>query len=156
MKEILVGIGEYRIDGGVILKTIGLGSCVGVILYEPHKRIGGLAHILLPGSSDNSQHIPKYAEDAIEVMLREFEDRGIWKKRLIAKIAGGAQIFKQTTLDVLKIGEKNVESVKNKLKEEEIKIIAEDVGGWWGRTILFNTENGTVLVKYSNGERKWI
>lgn len=153
MNEILVGIGEYKVGMG-ILKTIGLGSCVGVTLYDPYKKLGGLSHIMLPGNSTNGN--TKYADVAIGKMLEEMIDLGAKKGRIVAKMAGGAQIFKHMTLDLLKIGERNISSVEDKLKREGIKVIARDVGGAIGRSIFFNTADGKVLVKYSNGEERWL
>ena len=155
-KEILVGIGEYKIaHNPSVLKTLSLGSCVGVALYDPVKRIGGLAHVMLPGRSKDKKS-PKHAEDAIEMMLDEMISFGANKKRITAKIAGGAQIFKFMTLEILKIGNRNIESVRKKLLEEGIRIVAEDVGGVRGRNMLFYTVDGRVLIKYSTGEEIWL
>ncbi|RLI75834.1 chemotaxis protein CheD [Archaeoglobales archaeon] len=152
--EVLVGIGEYRVGVGIILKTIGLGSCVGVALYDSHENVGGLAHVMLPGNSSNGN--TKYAGTAIEKMLNDMEEMGAKKRRIVAKLAGGAQIFKHMTLDVLKIGDRNIQSIEEKLEDEKIKIVAKDVGGSVGRSIFFNTFDGSVLVRYSNGGEKWL
>ncbi|RLI82277.1 chemotaxis protein CheD [Archaeoglobales archaeon] len=155
MTEILVGIGEYKIGKKpIILKAIGLGSCVGVAFYDPVLKIGGLAHIMLPGRSDNG--CARFAEDAINKMLREMEKLGVKKDRIIAKMAGGAQVFKFITIDTLKIGDRNVKSIEEHLKKLGIKVVARDVGGNKGRSMLFDTSDGSVVVKYSNGDVVWI
>ncbi len=154
--EIIVGIGEYKVaHNPSVLKTLGLGSCVGVALYDPKKRIGGLAHVMLPGRSRKSKST-KYAYDAIELMIDDMISLGAEKKNIIAKMAGGAQIFKFMTLDILKVGNRNIDSIRRKLKEENIKIVAEDIGGNKGRNMFFYTKTGRVLIKYSNGEERWL
>ncbi len=155
MTEILVGIGEYRIGKKpTILKAIGLGSCVGVAFYDPVLKIGGLAHVMLPGKSDNG--CARFAEDAVNRMLRDMGKLCVKKDRIVAKMAGGAQVFKFITIDALKIGDRNVKSIDEHLRKLGIRVVARDVGGDKGRTMLFDTSDGSVVVKYSNGDVVWM
>ncbi len=156
MSELLVGIGEFRVaKGNFILKTIGLGSCVGIALYDPLKKVGGLAHVILP-QSDGIKRSAKYADQAVEMMLEAMERLGARRRNVIAKIAGGAQIFKHMTHENLKIGDRNVEAVKRQLEKFGLRLVSEDVGGNVGRSIYFYVMDGRMLIRYSNGVEKWI
>lgn len=146
-----VGMADFKLGrDDEALITLGLGSCVGIVLYDSSKKIGGMAHIMLPSSKEikNNSNKYKFADTAIDEMIEEMLSLGVSKMRLIAKIAGGAQMFnipsKKTTLN---IGERNVIAVKEKLKTLKIPIIAEDVLGNHGRTIEFNCLNGELAIK---------
>ncbi len=154
--EILVGIGEFRVAKGAVLKTIGLGSCIGIALYDPLVRVGGLAHVMLPRSSNGTKRSAKYADHAVEMMLEAMERVGVDRDRVVAKMAGGAQIFKHMTMDILKIGDRNVEAIKSVLDDFGVRLVAQDVGGNQGRTVYFFTDDGRMLVKYSKGGELWI
>jgi len=157
IQEFVVGIGEYRVAKGMaVLKTIGLGSCIGVALYDPVNKIGGLAHVMLPGSKNGTVKSAKYVDHAIELMIDAMRGLGSRKENLVAKMAGGAQIFRHMKMDLLKIGDKNVDSVKEILRNNGIRLISEDVGGTLGRSVYFYTLDGKLLVKYSNGVELWI
>ncbi len=154
--EILVGIGEFRVAKGAVLKTIGLGSCIGIALYDPIVKVGGLAHVMLPRSSNGTKRSAKYADHAVEMMLEAMERVGVDRERVVAKMAGGAQIFKHMTMDILKIGDRNVEAIKSVLDDFGVRLVAQDVGGNQGRTVYFFTDDGRMLVKYSKGGELWI
>ena len=138
----------------VLLKAMGLGSCVGVVLYDHSTRMAAIAHVLLPGASNDGKI--KHAGTAIATMLEEMISNGARRKHISAKVAGGAQIFKHMNLDILKIGDLNIKSVEETLKKEKIKISAKDVGGNLGRNVLFNAVDGSLIVKYSNGKLLWM
>jgi len=154
--EILVGIGEFRVAKGAVLKTIGLGSCVGIALYDPKLKLGGLAHVMLPQSNNGTKRSAKYADQAIEMMTEAMERLGSDRKRIVAKMAGGAQIFKHMTMDMLRIGDRNAEAIRTILRDYGIRIVSEDLGGDEGRTVYFFTNDGRMLVKYSRGGELWI
>ncbi len=154
--EILVGIGEFRVAKGAVLKTIGLGSCISIALYDPLVKVGGLAHVMLPRSSNGTKRSAKYADHAVEMMLEAMERVGVDRDRVVAKMAGGAQIFKHMTMDILKIGDRNVEAIKSVLDDFGVRLVAQDVGGNQGRTVYFFTDDGRMLVKYSKGGELWI
>lgn len=152
---IKVGMAELSVSTApAILKTTGLGSCVGVCIYDSLKKIGGMAHIMLP-SSKNSRHtttvIGKYSDTAIEELLANLEKMGVRKNNLVAKIAGGAQMFSFAGgSEIMKIGQRNIEAVREDLKRHNIKIVAEDVGGNTGRTIEFDLTTGNLSVRTIN------
>jgi|Deesub1362A_J573_1020465.scaffolds.fasta_scaffold02717_6 chemotaxis protein CheD len=130
------------------LVSIGLGSCVGVALFDSRSKVGSLAHIMLPSSRGLNpvDNRAKYVDTAIPLAIEEMLKLGASKSRIVAKIAGGAKMFSFTSKDDY-IGRKNVLAVKNILKKEDIKIVAEDTGGSVGRTIEFDTSSGRLLVK---------
>lgn len=133
-----------------ILTTLGLGSCVGVVLYDPLTKVAGMVHVMLPDSTKirNNENVAKFADTGIETLIKKIAEIGGKQNRLIAKIAGGAQMFAfNTSNDMLRIGDRNVEAVKDKLKSLGIKIIAEDTGLNYGRTIEFYTESGELHIK---------
>lgn len=133
-----------------ILTTLGLGSCVGICLYDPITKIAGMAHIMLPSSQNikNNSIKAKFADTAIDLLINEMINMGASKRRLVSKIAGGAQMFSfMNKNDIMKIGYRNVQAVKKLLDEYNIPIKSEDTGGNYGRTIEFYSENGNLLVK---------
>ncbi|WP_440947568.1 chemotaxis protein CheD [Methanosarcina sp. T3] len=152
--ELSAGIGEYKIGKNVLLKVMGLGSCIGVILSDVSTGICGIAHVLLPGTSNSGE--AKYAETAIEKMFEDMIKMGARKNRITAKFAGGAQVFKHMSLDILKIGDRNAISVEEALVKRNIPILAKDVGGEVGRNVIFNPVDGSMIVKYTKGEVLWL
>lgn len=136
------------------IRTSGLGSCVGIILYDDYTPIAGMAHIMLPDSSlakSGSMNLAKYADTAIDELIRRLEKEGAHIRSLKAKIAGGAQMFNFSfSNEMMRIGPRNVEAVKNKLRELNIPIVAEDVGGSSGRTIEFNPETKMLTIRTVN------
>lgn len=132
------------------LTTLGLGSCVGVVLFDTVTKVAGLVHVMLPDSTKikNNSNAAKFADTGIDALIAMMQKKGAKKCSLIAKIAGGAQMFAfNTNSDMLRVGERNIEATKLKLKQLDIKIIAEDTGLSYGRTIEFYTENGKLLIK---------
>ena len=133
-----------------ILTTLGLGSCIGIALWDPITKIGGLAHVMLPDSTKirNNSNIAKFADTGIAELVRQIEAMGVPKKRLVAKIAGGARMFEVSgSTSVGNIGEKNAIASKQKLQELGIPILAEDTGLNYGRTVELNCANGDYVIK---------
>ncbi|MFW5855870.1 MAG: chemotaxis protein CheD [Bacillota bacterium] len=151
--EIRVKMAEYAIMASPgLLVTIGLGSCVGIALYDSRSKIGGLIHIMLPENKKKLKPA-KYADTGIPLMISEMVKKGASKNRLIAKIAGGAQMFSMSGGDSsLNVGERNVNKVKEVLAGYNIKIAGEDVGKNYGRTMKFYTEDGKVLITSHHSE----
>lgn len=132
------------------LTTLGLGSCVGIVLYDPITKVSGLAHIMLPDSTKikNNSNIAKFADTAVDKMIQDMVRLGAKQNRLVAKLAGGAQMFSfSSTNDLMRVGERNVTASKEKLKSLGIRILAEDTGLNYGRTIEFFPETGELLIK---------
>lgn len=132
-----------------VLATYALGSCVGICLLDRYHNIGGLAHIMLPDSkeaSHPSDNPRRYADTGLAELIRKMQGRGAVVSSMTAKIAGGAQMF-STKLQSFNIGERNVVAVKKLLMAYKIKLIAEDTGLDYGRTVFFNVETGVMQVK---------
>lgn len=130
--------------------TLGLGSCVGIAIRDPQTKVGGLAHIMLPDSTQirNNSNIPKFADTGIEELVRQIVKIGGDRKRLVAKIAGGAQMFAfQNNSAMVRVGDRNVEASKAKLAEMKIPILAEDTGADYGRTVTFYPETGEYHIR---------
>lgn len=149
---IKVGIADLKLTKSPdVLRTSGLGSCVGVVVYDLPLKIAGMAHVMLPDSTLSKRedlNLLKYADTAIEILVKEIIGLGARKFSLKAKIAGGAQMFSFTsTNDMLRVGHRNIEAVLDKLDHYRIPIVAKDVGGSSGRTIEFSPETGLLKVK---------
>ncbi|MFC4023128.1 chemotaxis protein CheD [Oceanobacillus longus] len=152
-----VGIADLNIvKAPDTIRTSGLGSCVGVVIYDSSKKIAGLSHVLLPDSKAAKQvkvNEHKYADTAISCLIRLLLENGARKYALKAKIAGGAQMFQFTSgSDIMRIGQRNAEAVKQKLHELQVPIIATDIGGNVGRTIEFDPVTCTLSIRKINKE----
>lgn len=132
------------------ITTLGLGSCVGIALYDKTTQIAGLAHIMLPDSTKvrQNQNRAKFADTGIDMLVQMLVKEGARKQALTAKIAGGAQMFAfSSNNDMLRVGQRNVEAVKSKLGSLGIRILAEDTGLNFGRTVEFYPETGDFVIK---------
>lgn len=152
MGEVIkVGMADLNIcKSPDIITTLGLGSCIGIALYDPTTKIGGLAHIMLPDSTQirNNSNIAKFADTGIEELVRQVTGAGASRSRLKAKIAGGAKMFAVSGLsDVGNIGERNAIASRKKLKELGIPLISEDTGLNYGRTVELHCETGEFYIK---------
>lgn len=147
-EKLVVKMADHAVgDENTVLATLGLGSCIGVALYDKYSKIGGLVHIMLP-ENPGGKKIVKYADTGIPYLISEMGEIGAKKRRLSAKIVGGAGMFKSESGDsVMKIGARNIEAVKQTLKSESIKIIGSDVGKDYGRSMYFYPDDGRVEVK---------
>ncbi|WP_017873351.1 hypothetical protein [Candidatus Caldatribacterium saccharofermentans] len=147
-RKIAVGMAEYRVsnDPEDVLCVLGLGSCVGVCLYDPVRRIGGMVHVLLPEHLPGQSNPFKFADTAVPALLAEVEKAGASRRNIFAKISGGAKMFSgaDTLFD---IGKRNAEAVKEALKVLGIPLKGEDVGGNRGRSIFFYLEDGRLEIK---------
>ncbi len=152
MSEVIkVGMADLNICRDPdIITTLGLGSCIGIALYDPSTKIGGLAHIMLPDSTKmrNNSNIAKFADTGIEELLSRVLKAGAVKSRLVAKIAGGAKMFEVSGLsDIGNVGQRNAEASRAKLKQLGIRLIAEDTGLNYGRTVELHCDNGDYYIK---------
>ncbi|MBR4277734.1 MAG: chemotaxis protein CheD [Lachnospiraceae bacterium] len=140
--------------------TLGLGSCVGVAIRDTSNKVGGLAHVMLPDSTaiKNSQtNIAKFADTGVVELVRQMEELGAVRRRMVAKIAGGAMMFSmQSKSSAMQVGERNAQAVKEKLKELGIPILSEDTGLNYGRTVIFDPETGDFVIKTAGKGEKVI
>ena len=161
MSQIIkVGMADLNIcvspDG---ITTLGLGSCVGIAVRDPVTKIGGLAHIMLPDSKEikNNTNIPKFADTGIEELIKQIVAKGASRSRLVAKIAGGAQMFAfQSANTSMRVGDRNVQATLKKLKEMNIPVLAQDTGDSYGRTVIFYPENGNFVIRAVGKPEKMI
>ena len=133
-----------------VITTLGLGSCIGLTLYDPVTKIGGMVHYMLPDSTQvrNNENIAKFADTGIDELLKKVIAAGASKQRLVAKIAGGAKMFETTGVSAIgNIGARNAEAAKQILKQKGIRLIAEDTGLNYGRTVELHCETGDFHIK---------
>lgn len=151
VKEYRVGIADLDIASSPDkIITVGLGSCIGIALYDKQNLVGGLLHIMLPDSTlfSSVTNPLKFADLGIPILIEKMERKGAVKRNLIAKIAGGASMFNFSDKNlIMDIGNRNTTAVKKKLKELSIPLIGEDVGGNKGRTMVLETISGSVQIK---------
>jgi chemotaxis protein CheD len=136
-----------------LLMTLGLGSCVGVCIYDSLLKIGGMAHVMLPDSSMSKEvtNRGKYADTAVPVLVEKMQQMGALKNRMIVKIAGGAQMFAYSGMDhKMQIGPRNVLAVEKSINSIGLRISGKSVGGNLGRSIYMDLATGEVKVRMLN------
>ncbi len=137
-------------NGDTLLVTVGLGSCVAIALHDAQAQVGGLAHVLLPstGMSQDRSNRAKFPSSAVPLLCERMQALGARAGRIRAKIVGGASMFTSLlSASGLQIGERNVVATRVALEHAGIPIVAQDVGGDYGRSVYFNIRDGRVLVK---------
>lgn len=152
---IKVGIADLNIvKAPDLIKTTGLGSCVGVVLFDLALETAGMAHVMLPDSSLSKSgpvNEAKYADTAVKTLYSKLLSIGARPGWIKAKLAGGAQMFQFTgSSDLMRIGPRNVEAVLSELKNLKIPVVGQDVGGNSGRTIEFNPKTGLMQIRTVN------
>ncbi|MFN8548142.1 MAG: chemotaxis protein CheD [Candidatus Eisenbacteria bacterium] len=146
-----IGIGEAKVsqDPNDYLITHSLGSCIGLTLYDPVKKVGGMIHCMLPLSkmdptkAESRPHL--FTDTGSTQLLQSLFDLGAERRRLIAKVAGGSSMLDEKGF--FKIGERNYAVLRKVLWKNEILIAAEDVGGTVARTMTLNLADGTTTIK---------
>jgi chemotaxis protein CheD len=159
MGVIVVGMADLKVAKAPdILTTLGLGSCIGITLYAPAKKIGGMAHIMLPSYKGfEGQNIAKFADSALIELVNQLARIGAPRAALVAKIAGGAHMFGRSQgNDMLKIGERNAAASLAILKQLGIPVKANDTGGTHGRTIELHMDTGALKIKSVGAGEKFI
>lgn len=159
MSEVVtIGISDMQIvrsDDSLV--TYALGSCIGICLYDSILKIGGLGHIMLPTFPLNNPKENKYrfADTCIPEMIQQMEKMGSNRRRIVAKIAGGAKMFEVSGDSAFgSIGQRNIVAVKESLSSFRIRISAEDTGLNYGRTVYFFADDGRMVVKsFSKGTK---
>ena len=148
---IIVGMADLNVcKAPGVLTTLGLGSCVGIAVYDTTNKVAGLAHIMLPDSKQiqNNSNVAKFADTAIVKMLQDMGKLGAQRSALKAKLAGGAQMFSVGSNSAsMRIGERNVEACVNILKVLRIPILANETGANYGRTVELYADSGKFIIK---------
>ncbi|MCL5104556.1 MAG: chemotaxis protein CheD [Armatimonadetes bacterium] len=135
------------------LRALGLGSCIGLCVYDPGVKLGCVAHIVLPEAKlANTPDVGKYADTALPYVVKQMTAKGAQQSRMRVAIAGGAQLFSfEGSESRLDVGKRNTEAVKSLLSIMRLKLVAEEVGGRSGRTIVLDAATGEVMVKQAGG-----
>ncbi len=148
--EIRVKVADYAVAADGVIATIGLGSCVAIVLHDPTARVGGLAHILLPDESmsRDRSNPAKFPGTILPIVLDEMCVLGAVRRRVRARIAGGASMFANLiATNSINIGERNIASVRSVLERAKIPIVGEDVGSDHGRSVYLFVADGRVEVR---------
>jgi chemotaxis protein CheD len=156
---IKVGMAQFRVAAAPArMMTFALGSCVGIVLYDPVAKIGGLAHVMHPDSRRvrNNVNKAKFVDTAVELMLSRMAKKGAMRSRIEAKVFGGAKMFHSlnTGPGVMQIGEENVNATRDELAKRNIPIVAESTGGTKGKTVHFDVTSGRVTIKDAHNKQE--
>lgn len=147
-----MGIGQLAIskDSREVLVAYGLGSCVGVAVHDPGSGVCGLVHVLLPaseGKKPQPNEPARFADTGIDALLKELIAAGASRSRVVLKLAGGAAVLGPGNAEKFKIGERNAEAIKERLKLHGLRAIREDLGGTKGRTLEVHVASGKTFVR---------
>lgn len=157
---IKVGMADLKVAKAPdILTTLGLGSCIGLTLYDPVAKVGGLVHYMLPDSTKlkNNSNIAKFGDTGINELYKKMIAAGANPRRLVSKIAGGAKMFEISGLSsVGNVGDRNTEQAKKSLQLLKIPLVAQDTGLNFGRTVELDCSNGNYLIKAVGKPQKTI
>ncbi|HEY8282992.1 MAG TPA: chemotaxis protein CheD [Chloroflexota bacterium] len=154
------GLGEMTVvrDSDAVLAARGLGSCVGIAAYEPHRRIAIMAHVMLPGpvsSLPDPAQPARYASHAVDSIIKAVEKHGGRPRDLVIKLAGGAQVIQlHGKDDRLRVGERNISAVREALAAKGLRASAEHMGGSTGRTLCLNAATGHTTVRVVGGQEQ--
>jgi chemotaxis protein CheD len=151
VKETIVKVADWAADrGDGVLVTLGLGSCVAIMLHDPQTKTGAMAHVLLPSTSlaRDLTNRAKFPETAVPLLIERLKVLGADPRRLVAKLAGGARMFSQlVTPGTIQMGERNVLASRAALRVAAIPVIREAVGGDRGRSVRFYVKDGRVEIR---------
>ena len=154
--NVTLGLGQLHAAKGsdTVLTCLGIGSCVALSAYDPASKVGGMAHMVLPrsGEGKGQPSHPKFVDCAIPLLMKQMEELGAKKARLVVKIAGGAQMIKiDTATAIFDIGDRNVEMAKAVLAGLGVSLHGADTGGDRGRTVRLYLDSGKVVVSSVGG-----
>lgn len=157
-KTRIVDIADLAVsnDPGCTLITYSLGSCIGVALWDPVARVGGMLHYMLPESAISpgkaNEQPAMFADTGIPLLFKRMYSLGAEKKKMIVKVAGAAQMM--DAKGIFNIGKRNHLALRKILWQNNVMIDAEDVGGIEGRTMRLDVGTGRVIIKTKAGEHE--
>ncbi len=158
MDDGIARMGEVALSSSRLpeIRALGLGSCIGLCLFDPVSKLACIAHIMLPTARTQAGGQPgKYADTAIPYAVDQMISRGAVRSRIRSAMVGGAQLFTfEGVSDSMDVGKRNTEAVKRILADAGIKLVAEDTGGKCGRTVTLNSATGEVVVKQAGANEK--
>src|SRR5438093_12428407 len=146
--------GELRVaEAPARLAIHGLGSCVAVFVYDPGNRVGGMAHVLLPGPPKHpTDHLGRYATTAVVAIVEESLRLGARRSTLCAKVTGGSRMFTSDATSARPtVGDKNIKAALHALEEARIAIVATDIGGEPGRSLVADLADGSLTISTVRG-----
>lgn len=155
MADHIVGISDLKVSNNVNdnLITYALGSCIGVVVYDPQVRVGGLLHFMLPDSNldlEKAREIPAmFADTGIPLLFKSCYRFGAEKRRMVVKVAGGASILDDTSY--FRIGKKNITALRKIFWKNNVLIEKEDTGLNHNRTVRLSIASGKVIIKNATG-----
>jgi chemotaxis protein CheD len=155
-RQVMVKVARYAVaTEGEVLVTLGLGSCVAILMHDAQARVGGMAHVLLPDPSlarlrDNPA---RFATTAVPLLIEEMVSAGAARERLTAKLVGGASMFAALMMaGHINMGERNLAASRRALKAAGIPLAAEAGGGGSGRSVRFSSDSGRVVISSALSE----
>jgi len=152
----VVDVSDFAVsnDPDTVLVTYSLGSCIGLAIWDPVAKVGGLLHYMLPDSAiapDKAQNNPAmFADTGIPVLFKEAYKLGGNKRRIVVKVAGGSQLM--DSQGTFNIGKRNHLALRKILWHNNVMIDKEDVGGFEGRTMRLYVGTGKVTIRSKNRE----
>ncbi len=156
-QTISVGLGEQVVskEAGVILVAFGLGSCLGIGMYDAAAHVSGLLHAVLPAQTNGADRSPKYVDTGIESLLQAMLKAGADQRRIVTRVAGGANMLLSSSLNnTFDIGTRNIEAARRTFARMNIKVYAEQVGGNTGRTVRLYVVDGRMTVRVVGGKEQ--
>ena len=158
MGDLIVGISDLKIsnNGDDVIVTYALGSCIGISVYDPVAKVGGMLHYMLPESSLDEKKAREnpamFADTGIPMLFKSCYQLGADKKRMIVRAAGGASILDDTNF--FRIGQKNIMAMRKIFWKNNVMITSEDTGANHNRTVRLQIETGKTFVRTAGGEMK--
>jgi len=151
--RVKVSVADYAVASGETLTTSGLGSCLGIALYDDEAGVGGLVHPMLPAASGDADRPPeRFVDSSIETVVDELVERGADRENVVATVTGGAAIVDFENDGAPSIGDRNVAVARRVCERLGVDLVAEEVGEDYGRTMRFDTSTGRVKVERAGGD----
>lgn len=146
--KVTIGLADLKVSPrpGDSLCVLGLGSCLALVCYDPVKRIGGVAHAMLPGMARHEGAPAKYVDSAVPLLLEQMQAAGAALGDLACAVVGGATMLTQGTSALLEIGGRNIASAEQALGKAGLHAALKDVGGCKGRTVVLAVKTGVLQV----------
>ena len=150
--RIKVSIADYAVAGNATLSTSGLGSCLGIAIYDPENGVGSLLHPMLPyRNGDDSRSPERFVDSGIDAVIDALLAEGADRSALRAKMTGGAAVVDFGTDDGESIGDRNIAAARETFANRSIEVLGEEVGGDCGRTMRVDAATGSVTVTRTDG-----
>lgn len=154
-RQVIVKVAQYAVaNEGELLVTLGLGSCVAILLHDSEAGVGGMAHVLLPDPSQARERSnpARFASTAVPMLMGEMERAGAARERLIARLAGGASMFAALMAPgQINMGERNIRAAREAIATAGIPLQGQAVGGGIGRSVRFTSDSGRVVISTAQG-----